>query len=496
MLWNSVAKPRDPWQVPRSTRSTAEPLMIPNAGGWLSAPLHTTGLIRSPQELLHRLSSRHGPTFWLTLLDGPSVISSDPAFVSDVFAGDGTICDAPNDIVTPLVGDASIVLAGGERHRRKRKMLAPPFHGARMRAYGQTIRDATERGLENFVAGRVFDVLAMTQRLSLEVILRAAFGVTDAVRVELLRDAITQVVSGFPAWLMFIRPLQRPTWGIGPWDRHVRAVARLRALLLEEIAEARRAPAGTREDVLALLLSARDEEGNPMPDDEIVDELRTLIIAGHETTAMTLAWALRQLHRNPDLLLRLRNELSTMQNDEPSTSWSQLPLLAATCDETLRMYPNVLLLRRRLLQDAQMGGHDLPAGTILSPSVLMTHHDSQLYPEPHLFRPERFMGRKYSPSEYMPFGGGNRRCLGAAFATFELQVALGVLISEFAFERVDDTPLHIVMHGVTTRASGPVRLRFLGRRNRTGPTREGWRHEGSTWIQIPGAALDFDVCGA
>lgn len=438
--------------------------MMPNAGGWLTAPLNTSRLVRQPQRLLGAFAARHGRTFSLTLLDGPSIVSGDPSVIAEMFAGGGTGSDAPNQIVAPLVGERSIVLANGSPHRRKRKMLAPPFHGARMLAYGDTIRNATLRGMERLQPGDTLDVISMTQQLSLEVILRAAFGVTDPARRDTLRTAITRVVSGFPAWLMFAPPLQRSVVGLGPWASHLRGVAALKALLLDEIAEARRAPPGSRDDVLAMMLEARDEDGNPMPDDEIVDELRTLVIAGHETTATTLGWALWQLHRNPDVLERLLAELGGFGQGSPPASFAKLPFLAATCDETLRMHPIVPIFRRRLVQDARIGGHDLRAGTILSPAVLMTHYDEQLYPDPGRFSPARFLERTYSSTEFMPFGGGNRRCLGAAFANFELQVALGTLLAEFRFSPVEGPPLRLVMHGVTTRANAPVTLGFLGRR--------------------------------
>lgn len=438
--------------------------MFPNAGGWLAAPANTMQLVRDPLPLLRGLGERHGRSFMLTLLDGPSLVSGDPAVVADMFAGGGTHADAPNEIVTPLVGERSIVLANGAPHRRKRKMLAPPFHGARMLAYGQTIADATRRGVDSLRPGDTLDVLDMTQRLSLEVILRAAFGVTDPVRVQVLQRAIYGVVSGFPAWLMFTPLLQRPMAGVGPWDRHLRAVAALKSLLLEEIAAARSVPEGSRDDVLSMMLTARDEQGQGMPDDEIVDELRTLIIAGHETTATTLGWALWQLHRNPDVLTRLHAELDTLPSDASPAALSKLPYLTATCDETLRMHPIVPVFRRRLTQAMRLGDHEMPAGTILSPAVMMTHYDPSLYPDPDQFRPERFLERKFGPTEFMPFGGGNRRCLGAAFANFELQVALGTLIANHRFSDIDTSPRRVVMHGVTTRANAPIRLRYEGRR--------------------------------
>ncbi len=437
--------------------------MIEDAGGWLSAPLQTSRLIRDPLAMMRGLAARHGATFRLTLLDGPSVVTGDPAFIGEIYAGDPGLFDAPNEIVAPLVGEGSIVLANGARHKRKRKMMAPPFHGARMRAYGRTIAEATLRGLDGLVAGDAVDVMAITQQLSLEVILRAAFGVTEASRVAALRRAITSAVAGFPAWLMFLPPLQRPFGGVGPWARYQESVAALERLLLEEIARARAAPEGSREDVLTLLLSARDEDGQPMPDDELVDELRTLVIAGHETTATTLAWALWELHRHPAVLARLVDALAALGDAPAPEAFAQAPLLAATCDEALRMHPIVPIFRRRVTRDAHVAGHDLRAGTLLSPAVLITHYDAAIFAEPDTFRPERFLERKYGTSEFMPFGGGNRRCVGAAFANYELQIALGTWLTRHRFVAASRAPLRLVMNGVTTRPNGPVMLRYEGR---------------------------------
>ena len=431
------------------------------AGGWLSAPLHTSQLISDPLRLMRGLAAKHGSTFRLRLLDGDSVVTGDPAFIAEIFGGEDGLLDAPNEIVRPLVGEGSIVLANGARHKRKRKLLAPPFHGARMRAYGRTIAEATQRSVRTVAAGDVVDVLDVTQRISLEVILRAVFGVSDAARVEQLRTAIVDAVAGLPAWLLFLPVLHRRLGGVGPWARYEDSVRTLCALLREEIQRGREAEPGSRDDVLALLLSARDEDGAPMSDAELVDELRTLVIAGHETTATTLGWALWELHRNPAVLERVQSEITSSSSSEPE-ELARVPLLVAACDETLRLHPIVPIFRRRLTRAARLGGHDLAAGTLLSPAVLITHYDEALFPKPDQFRPERFLERKFGATEFMPFGGGNRRCLGAAFANYELQVALGTLLRGHRFAATSTAPLHLVMNGITTRASGPISLRCVG----------------------------------
>jgi cytochrome P450 len=435
-------------------------------GGLAGAALTTWRLIHDPAALMRDLSAKHGPTFRMALLDGPSVVTGDPALIAAIFGGDPELFDAPNEIVGPLVGDGSIVLAGGVRHKRKRKLMAPPFHGARMRTYGRIIADAAARHSADLVPGSDVAVLDVTQRISLEVIIRAVFGVRDEARVEAFRAAITRNVGGFPAWLMFLPFLHRDVVGYGPWARYQDTVRAFVVLLREEVERARAEATQGREDILSMLLAARDEDGAPMPDDEIVDELRTLVIAGHETTATTLGWALWQLHRNPTVLQRLRDELATLgapgEGPDPERL-ARLPYLAAVCDETLRLHPIVPVFRRRLLKDAVLAGRRYPAGTMMHPSVLITHFDPAIYPDPTAFTPERFLDRKFSPSEFLPFGGGNRRCVGAAFANYEMQIALGTLIACHQFRLDSEAPIRLAMNGVTTRPVGGIVLRYEGR---------------------------------
>jgi cytochrome P450 len=348
-----------------------------------------------------------------------------------------------------------VVLARAARHRRKRKLLAPPLHGARMRAYGEVIVEAARGAFAGVAPGTAVEVIRHTQRLSLDVIVRAIFGARDPARVARFHAVVDEVIARLPAWLMFSPWLQRPMFGVGPWDRYQRAAGRLCDLLREEIAAARLAPEG-RDDVMSLLLAARDEDGQALPDDELVDELRTLVIAGHETTATTLAWSLWRLHRTPDALRRLRAELDAAGPDPAALA--ALPYLSAVCDETLRLHPIVPIMARRLARDWTLAGHTLRAGTMICPAVMLTHLDRALYPDPHTFRPERFLDRRYGPGEFYPYGGGARRCLGAAMAAWELRVALGTLLRNHHFEPDRGPALTTVMHGITTRPSRPIVL--------------------------------------
>jgi cytochrome P450 len=422
---------------------------LPSAPGGLAARVHHTWrLVRS---------RRYGDPFVLPTLDEGYVITGDPAHVAAVFAADPEVMDPPSGVVEPLLGERSVVLARAARHRRKRKVLMPPLHGARMRTYGDVIVEAARHAFAGVTPGTAVEVIGHTQRLSLDVIVRAIFGARDPARVARFHAVVDEVITRLPAWLMFSPWLHHPMFGLGPWDRYQRSAGRLCDLLREEIAAARGAPEG-RDDVLSLLLAARDEEGKPMPDDELVDELRTLVIAGHETTATTLAWALWRLHRTPAALDRLRAELDAAGAGADPAALAALPFLGAVCDETLRLHPIVPIMARRLARDWTLAGRTLAAGTMVCPAVMLTHLDPAVYPDPDSFRPERFLDRRPGAGEFYPYGGGARRCLGAAMASWELRVALGTILRAHRFAPDRGPALTTVMHGVTTRPSRPIVL--------------------------------------
>lgn len=429
----------------------------------------TWRLVRDPVGLVGSLARRYGDPYELWLMDGErNVVTGRPDLLKAIFTAPPGHVDSPADIVEPLVGRHSIVVAQGERHKRKRKLMMPPFHGSRMRAYAHIIQEAATRAVAGLTPGQELNLLERTQRLSLEVIVRALFGVTDEARARELRQVVAATVDGLPTWLIFLRPLHHDLLGMGPWARYQRDVSDFIALLRREIVRARRETG--RDDVLAMLVAARDEAGEPMPDAELIDELRTLVIAGHETTSAALATGIRRVIESPPTLARLREELAPLGPLPDPEALSHLPYVGAVCDEILRFHPVAPVLRRRAVKPLRLGDHEVPAGTMLSPALAITHFDPAIYPDPWTFRPERFLERSYSPFEFLPFGGGSRRCVGAAFATFELRIALGTMLAGWSFGRVDSGPIRLVMNGVTSRPVGGVPLRFLG--PRTGGAQE------------------------
>lgn len=419
---------------------------------------HTYGLMRDATRMFRTLAARHGDPFLLPTLDETYVVTGDAKHVAAIFAADPDVMDPPSGIVEPLLGTGTVVLARGARHRRKRRVLAPPLHGQRMKAWADVIATAARGAFADVRVGDTVDLLARTQRLSLDVIVRAIFGMTDPARITRFHHSVEAVIAGLPAWLLFAPWLQRPMFGVGPWDRYQRAERALLDLLREEIARARATPDNARDDVLALLLAARDEDGEALPDAELLDELRTLVIAGHETTATTLAWALWLLHRNPDALARLRDELAPLGSAPDPAALATLPWLDAVCDETLRLAPIVPIMARRLAREWTLAGATIPAGTMVCPAVMLTHFDPALYPDPSRFDPARFLTRRYTPGEFYPYGGGARRCLGASMAGYELKLALGTVLAAHRFSSLGDDAIGNVMNGITTRPSKPLRL--------------------------------------
>lgn len=427
-----------------------------------AAPLHVLLTMADMGRFFRACARRYGDPFSIQLVVGDVVVTGQPDGIREIFTADPMLFvplgDAP---LQPVVGDRSVLLVGGERHRRQRKLLMPPFHGERMRAYGALIQDITRRAAAPFEHGHTVNALDLTQSISLEVIIRAVFGVQQPGRVRLFQEATRAYLDAYTPPLAFIPGLRRPLGGAGPWARFQRASERYHALLSSEI-QARRESGAAGQDILSLLLAARDEDGQPMTDSELKDELRTLLLAGHETTAIGMAWALYYVHRLPEVRERLLDELAALGPDPAPEQLAQQPYLAAVCDEALRLHPIVPVVTRRLVAPFTLRGRSLPARTGLMAAILLAHGDPELYPEPERFRPERFLERKYSPFEYLPFGGGARRCLGAAFALYEMKIALGALLVAHRFALADERPIAPVRRNITFGPKGGVRLLVQG----------------------------------
>jgi cytochrome P450 len=359
-------------------------------------------------------------------------------------------------------------LLDGERHLRQRRLLMPPFHGARMRAYGALVREIAEQVMTQWAPGRPFLVRSATQEMTLRMMLRAVFGVDEGPRFQQLGQLLGSLFGsvGVPLRniLLLSRPLQRDLSRLSPWGRLARRTQRMDQLLSDEIRDRReqRSPPGA--DILSLLMSAQDEAGQPMTQQELLDELRTLLFAGQETTAAALAWALYWIHQLPEVYAQVLRELEKLGDGAEPSEITELPYLTAICHETLRIYPPAIGAHRILQSPLELMGYRFKSGTILVASIYLTHRREDLYPEPSRFRPERFLARRFSPYEFLPFGGGHRRCIGMAFALLEMKLLLATIMSRWQLALTDRRPLRPVRRVLTFAPPSSFRMIAIGQR--------------------------------
>jgi cytochrome P450 len=392
--------------------------------------LQIARFLLQPTAYLDSCQRRYGDYFTLRLPNRTSVISSDPEAVKTVFTGDADhlLAGRSNAILQPLLGDRSVLLLDGREHLRQRRLLLPPFHGERMQAYAETMREVAERAVASWPRGRSFAVQPSMQAITLEVILRTVFGLSGEERVERvgapLRRLLDATASQARLFALQVTSSKDPH-RLSPWGRFNELVAEADRVVYEELHARRVQPdGGDHEDVLSLLLAARDEEGQPLTDLELRDELMTLLLAGHETTATALSWTLERLVRHPAALARLRAE-----HEAGGTEF-----LDATIKESLRLRPVIPAVGRYLTAPLELGGRTIPADVYLNLSIYLLHRRPDLYPDPEAFRPERFLERPAGTYEWIPFGGGMRRCLGASFALFEMRVVLQAILDRVALQ--------------------------------------------------------------
>ena len=385
--------------------------------------LQTARWIARPAGFMEDAARRYGDTFTLRIAnEGTWVFVSHPDAVKQVFTGDPRLLHAgeANVVLMPVLGSHSVLLLDDDAHMAQRKLMLPSFHGERMRGYEQTMADVATREIERWPAGVPVRAWPTMQAITLEVIMRTVFGVRDSARVERLRV----VVRASLAWAAEPRRMAKLAL-LGP--RRVAERGTLRAaldptdaLIYEEIRARRDAPdLAERDDVLSLLLQARHDDGSGMTDKELRDELMTLLVAGHETSATALAWALEALTHHPAALERLRDEVDAGED----------AYLDAVVKETLRLRPVIALVLRRLIEPMEIGGRMLPADVNVAPCIYLMHRRPDVYEEPRAFRPERFLEKPPGTYTWIPFGGGVRRRLGASFAQFEMKVVLRELVS-------------------------------------------------------------------
>ncbi len=395
---------------------------------------------------------------------GKLVMFADPDGIRDIFSGDGDTLragEAVGAVIGPLIGWHSIVLLDGERHLRERRMMSPPFHGERMHVYGRLMRDITARAIDRWPVGRPFPIHREMQSITLDVIIRAVFGVDQEALFAPFRALVERFAAqagGPSAPFIALRPFQIDLGRYSPWGRFVRNRQMIRDRLLAEIARRRADGMAGRTDILSLLLEARDEHGAPMGDDALVDEMFTLLMAGHETTANSLAWVVWHLLQHPDVLTTLREEIAHVTGGAAPEAHHlpRLEYLDAVIKESMRLTPVATIVARRLHAPERIGGLALPAGTSVGANAYAAHRRPDVWPNPDRFDPTRFVGTRPSPFTFFPFGGGVRRCLGAAFATYEMKIVLTEVLSRVDLRLASGYRMRPRLRGVTVAPSRGV----------------------------------------
>jgi cytochrome P450 len=401
------------------------------------AVLQTLAWIRRPAPFLDECARRYGRRFTLRFVRGRNfVLVSDPAHVKAVFTGppDVFLSGRANQSFRAFLGDHSLFVLDGAEHRRHRRLLLPPFRGERMRAYGDLIRDLTCRRLETWREGAPFRAIDEFHAITLHVIFQAIFGLRDEARGREMARLVALLAGRAPALLTFLPALQRDLGPWSPWGRFLRARRAVYDILDDEIAQARGAvgEGAGREDILAKLIEESAKEGDPFTDEELRAELLTLLGAGHETTTAGLAWALQWILGTDPVRERVLEEVRGTVGAGPleGAHLPKLRVLEAAIQESLRLSPPIPIALRFLARDAEVGGLALPAGTIVCPCAYLTQRDPAIFPDPLRFDPARFLGeRRPGPFEFYPFGGGNRLCVGLAFAIFEMKVVLASILA-------------------------------------------------------------------
>jgi cytochrome P450 len=416
------------------------------------AVVNTVRFAQRPLSALREWHRRFGDVFTVRMLGfGVGVYVVDPEAIRELFTGDQSDLKAgeANSFMEPMLGPHSVLVLDGPEHLRQRKLLLPPFQGSRVAAFREIIRDVAEREIAGWRPGAELVLRERMRALTFEVICRAVFGVTRRDRVERLRERLVAVVDSSPLF-MISRAARADLGPLSPGGRFARRLRAADALLEEEIERRRAEPdLEQRSDVLSLLLTARDERGEGMTNAELRDELFTMLAAGHETTATGLAFAFELLLRTPRVLARLREELDRGEDDS---------YLDAVVKETLRLRPVLDAAERTLTVPREVAGWELPAGVKVYPGIVLVHMREDLYPRPREFRPERFLEEAAESYSWLPFGGGIRRCIGAALAQVEMAEVLRVAVPAVQLRPLRERPDPVVLRGITLAPRYGVRV--------------------------------------
>jgi len=410
--------------------------------------------LRHPVPFLEECARAYGDCFTMRLPANPvTVVFSHPEAVKDIFTADPDVLRAgeANVVVEPMLGSNSLLLLDGARHVRERRLMTPPFRGERMQAYGDVMREIADAVIDRWPVGRPFPIHSEMQEITLDVILRTVFGLDEGPQMGALRARLIRLLT-IGSNPMYLVPILRVNFGpLTAWAEIARLREETDAMLYAEIRKRRDAGPSDRTDVLTMLVAARDEDGQPMGDQELRDQMMTLLVAGHETTATSLAWFVHQALAHPEVHARLREEVRSVVGEGPVAAEHvpKLEYLDAAICETMRLNPIIPLVARKVMKPVRIGGVDLPAGVVAAPCIYLAQRRPDVWPDPLRFDPERFLAGRVNPYAFFPFGGGSRLCLGAAFATYEMKIVLAQILRRVTLRAAPGHTVRVVRRSIT-----------------------------------------------
>jgi cytochrome P450 family 110 len=376
-----------------------------------------------------RCASRYGDPFTIPITGVKTVFTSQPENIKRIFNADPNLFDTiTSSNIGLAVGKHSLLVIAGTQHERERKLMMPSFHGARLHRYGHLIQAIAIEHANRWQSGQTLVMQQTNLAISLEVIIQVVFSIRQPARIAQFREVIVTFLKAFTPLIILFPSLRHVFAGFDPWKKFQTSLTVFDTLLEDEIS-ARRQEGIEGEDILSMLLAARDESGEPMTDEQIRDEIKTLILAGYESIATSLSWAYYWIHRTPEVKQQLQSEVAPLGKMLDPETLTRLPYLKAVCQETLRMCPPVPFVIRVLKKPWTFCDYELPAGVAVGTAMGNAHFNPSVYSHPESFNPQRFLDRQYSPFEYLPFGGGARRCIGATFALYQMQIILGTVLA-------------------------------------------------------------------
>lgn len=421
--------------------------------------LHAGQFANNPEKTMIYYQKKLGDPFYFHLNPKQGVwVSGTPAAAQEIFTAKTTMYakPSPTDAIETLLGPGSMILLCGKHHLQERQCMAPAFHGENMRYYGETIRAIAMTQLNQCRPDKAHDLYATMKNITLNIIICTIFGIQEQNQLELVTKKTLRFLNGYSVSLMFLPILRNRFWL--PWRRYVNARNEFDDVLLKQIEDCRQYPDKKRKDVLAKLVSIVFPDGTGFLNQNLLDECRTLLMAGHETSATALTWALYYSLTNPAIKERLLTEVCALKPDSPIEEIIKLPYLTAVCEEAMRIHPIVPIIVRTLNQPFEFRGKLIKPGQTVALSITLLHSNQTIWEQPEIFNPDRFIGKHYSSYEYAPFGGGARRCLGAAFALYEMKIVLATLLLQ---KRLTIMPVKTNtprLHGLTM---GPHKINFL-----------------------------------